>query len=148
MSVDLPHLILATGIAGWCAWLCWDAWRSSPDVENLIMIVPVSASAVIFYLFILADCFRRADQKRRALARGVGLKIAGSMALLAGFVITGPLIGFDVASFVYMFSMMAFLGERRILMLLLVPLLFCGVAIYCFNNLLATPLPLFFVHNS
>ena len=153
IAVDVPHLALASGIAGWCAWFCWDAWRSSADVENLIMIVPVSAAAVIFYLFTLPGCFQLVEtldreKPRKPLSAGVGLKITGSMALLAGFVVAGPLVGFDIASFFYMLAMMAFLGERRILMLLLVPLLFCGIAIYCFNNLLSTPLPLFFVHNS
>ena len=37
-------------------------------------------------------------------------------------------------------------GDRcRILVLLLVPLLFCVAVIYCFSTLLATPLPLFFL---
>ena len=151
LAVDVPHLVFVTCIAAWSAWFCWDSWRSSPDIENLILIVPVSAGAVLLYLFIAAGCFRftgdAADQEtplRESLARGLGVKIAGSMALLAAFVITGPLIGFDIASFVYIFAMLAFLGERRILVLLLAPLLFCAAAIYCFNELLATPLPLYF----
>jgi hypothetical protein len=154
IAVDVPHLLLATGIAGWCAWLCWDAYHSSADVENLILIAPISAAAVILYVFILLSCFHRTSAvdmdptPRKPLVPGTALKVAGSMALLAAFVLAGPLVGFDIASFVYILAMMAFLGERRILMLLLVPLLFCVTAIYCFNNLLATPLPLFFVRNS
>jgi hypothetical protein len=151
IAVDVPHLAFATGIAAWIAWFCWDAWRSSPNIENLILIVPGSAAAVILYLFVAAGCFRAADDAavqeispRKPLAIGVGVKVAGSMALLAALVVTGPLIGFDVASFVYMLAMMAFLGERRIAVLLLGPLLFCVAVIYCFNKLLATPLPLFF----
>ena len=38
--------------------------------------------------------------------------------------------------------MLLLLGERRILVLVLVPALFCAIVIYCFNTLLATPLPL------
>jgi len=36
------------------------------------------------------------------------------------------------------------LGERCIIVLLVVPVLFCAIAIYCFGTLLATPLPLLF----
>lgn len=66
------------------------------------------------------------------------------MALLAAYAAGGPLIGFDVATFAYLLAMLLFLGERRIVVLVLVPGLFCAIAIYCFGTLLATPLPLLF----
>lgn len=151
IAVDVPHLVFVTGMAGWAAWFGSDAWRSNPGVENLILILPVSAAAVILYLFLAFGCFSLAHDAdtpqtspREALAVGIGVKVAGSMALLAGFVVTGPWIGFDIACFVYILAMLAFLGERRILVLLLVPLLFSVIAIYCFSSLLSTPLPLFF----
>jgi len=151
IAVDIPHLIFATCIAGWAAWFCWDAWHASSSIENLILIVPVSAFAVILYLFIVAGCFQRvaaSDQQpaspRSPLASGVAVKIAGSMGLLVALVIAGPFIGFDVACYAYMLAMLAFLGERRIPVLLLVPPLFCVAVIYCFNTLLSTPLPLLF----
>jgi len=153
IAVDLPHFVFATGIAAWSGWFCWNSWRSSPDVENLILIVPVSAGAVLLYLFVAASCFKIIDidqtegsgaSPREPLVRADVIKVAVSMALLAAFVVAGPTIGFDVASFTYMLAMMAFLGERRILVLLLVPLVFSVTVIYCFSSLLGTPLPLFF----
>jgi hypothetical protein len=152
IAIDLPHLAFVSVIGAWSAWFCRDAWRSNAGVENLILIVPISAAAVILYLFIAAGCFSMVGNAdvpgnlpREPLAIGIGGKIAGSMALLAAFVVVAAWIGFDVATFLYVLGMMAFLGERRILVLLLVPLLFCVAAIYCFNNLLQTPLPLLFV---
>ena len=146
VAVDLPHLAFATAIVGWAVWFCRDAWISGPDVENLILIVPVTIAAVIFYPFVIAGCFGSHETfEAPRHTRGNGIKIAGTMVLLAGLVVAGPLIGFDVVSFVYMFAMLFFLGERRIVILLLVPLIFCAVVIYCFNNLLATPLPLYFL---
>jgi hypothetical protein len=150
IAIDLPHLAFATAIAAWCTWFLQDAWRSAPDVENMILIAPAATAAIILYGFVAAGCFRRiaADGEpaplRPPLAASIAIKIAGAMVLLATFVITGPLIGFDIASFVYLLAMMFFLGERRILVLLLVPLIFCLAAIYCFNAILSTPLPLFF----
>jgi Tripartite tricarboxylate transporter TctB family len=152
IAVDLPHLAFVTGIGAWSAWFCRDAWRSNAGIENLIMIVPVSAVAIVLYLFVAAGCFHVVDDSdaqknasREPLASGIGVRIAGSMSLLAAYVVAGPWLGFDVATFLYLIAMMAFLGERRVFVLLLVPLVFCVTVIYCFNYLLATPLPLFFV---
>ena len=149
--VDVPHLGFATAIAAWCAWFCQDAWRAQRDVENLIMILPASLLAVILYCFVAAGCVhivsdpeQGAVAPRQPLAPGMARKIAGTMALLATYVVAGPLIGFDIVSFAYILAMLWFLGERRILVLLLVPALFCAIAIYCFNTILATPLPLLF----
>jgi putative tricarboxylic transport membrane protein len=157
LEIDLPLLALATMIAGWAAWYCWDAWHASSDVENMILILPVSAAAILLYIFVVVGCCKRIRSSEEQSAvltssaeKKTALRIAGSMVLLAGFVVAGPLIGFDIATFVFTLSMMAFLGERRILFLLFGPLLFTAGVIYCFSTLLATPLPVFFVwgHNS
>ncbi len=146
IEVDVPHLSFATAIAGWCVWFCQDAWRAQRDVENLILIVPVTAAAVLFYAAIAAGCFHAVTdgEPRARLAPGIGMKIAGTMALLGAYAAAGPLIGFDVATFVYILAMLLFLGERRIPVLVLAPVLFCVIAIWCFGTLLATPLPLLF----
>lgn len=148
IAVDIPHVAFATGLAGWAVWYCWDAWHANSDVENMILILPVSVAAVLLYFFVVAGCchsVRQGEEQlvslHEPLGRRTALKIAGSMALLAGFVLAGPLIGFDVATFAFMLLMMAFLGERRIAVLILVPLLFSLAVIYCFGTLLATPLP-------
>lgn len=147
IAVDVPHVAFATVIAAWCVWFCREAWISAPNVENLILIVPASTAAMIFYVFVAADCFHSVENIKgptpaphHQLIEGSGIKIAGTMAILTAFVIAAPLIGFDIAFFAYVLAMMAFLGERRIV----VPLLFCIAAIYCFNTILATPLPLYF----
>lgn len=151
IAVDVPHLTFATAIVGWCIWFCQDAWRAQRDVENLIMILPASLLAVILYIFVAAGCVRivnGAEQDavapRQPLASGMAAKIVGTMVLLFAYVVAAPLIGFDVVSFAYILAMLWFLGERRILVLLLVPALFCAIAIYCFDTILATPLPLLF----
>jgi hypothetical protein len=70
------------------------------------------------------------------------------MVLLGALVVAGPTVGFDVAGFVYLAAMMAFLGERRVLVLLLAPLAFCAAVVLGFDKLLAAPLPLFFFHEA
>ena len=147
IGVDLPHLAFATGLMGWIAWFCRDAWLSDNAIENLILIVPASAVALLLYLFVAASCFKPVETEATAsphgrVTSGLALKIAGSMALLAAFAVAGPLIGFDVVSFVYLLAMLLLLGERRIWVLVLAPLIFSALAIYCFGTILATPLPM------
>jgi hypothetical protein len=150
VAVDLPHLALATVIAGWCAWLCFDAWRSRPGVENLILIAPASLAAVVLYVVVAAGCVRKlpagedAGSPRAKIASAVMTKVVGSMTLLTVCVVASPLIGFDLGVFAFLVAMLLLLGERRLLVLLLFPALFCAVAIYCFAAILDTPLPLFF----
>lgn len=147
-AIDIPHIAFATGLAGWAVWYCWDAWHANASVENMIMILPVSAIALVLYFFVIAGSIKRVGQaneqivsSREPHSRRTAIRIAGSMALLAAFVVAAPLVGFDVASFLYMLLMIVFLGERRILVLAIFPLLFTVVVIYCFGTLLATPLP-------
>lgn len=148
VAVDIPQVAFATCIAGWAAWYCWDAWHASAEVENLIMILPVSIIAIVLYFFVLSGSIKRVKKDEEAatapnetVSRKTAIKIFGSMVLLGGFVIAGPYIGFDVASFLYMLLMMAFLGERRPVALVVISVLFSIVVIYCFSTLLATPLP-------
>src|SRR5258708_2079621 len=129
IAVDVPHLAFVTAIVAWCLWFFRDTWLAQADVENLILIAPASIAAGLLYLFVAAGCFRIVGhtddfEARRPLGSGAGVKIAGTMALLAALVIAGPLVGFDVASFVYILATLLLLGERRIIVLLLVPALF------------------------
>jgi putative tricarboxylic transport membrane protein len=151
LAVDVPHLLFASGMALWCVWYGRDAWLAAADVQNLILIAPGTIAAVVLYLVVLKSCLHvtRAAaspviSERAPLSPLVKRRIAGLMILLAAFVLAAPTLGFDVASFAYLLGTLLFLGERRPLMLILVPLLFCVVAIYCFQTILATPLPLMF----
>jgi hypothetical protein len=143
MIRDLPHLLFASAIAGWCAWFGYDAWLAQRGVENLILIVPGAVAAISLYAVIAVQCVRAVDAPAPASpGRHGGGKVVGTMALLAAYAVAGPTIGFDISSFVYILAMLLFLGERRILVLLLVPALFCAVVISLFGIVLATPLPL------
>jgi hypothetical protein len=144
--VDLPHLAFATGITGWAAWFGIDAWQASAEVENLILIAPASFAALVLYLIVAACCFRPADAAapvRQSRHDGAsGGKIAGTMAMLAAFAVAGPLIGFDVAIFVYLLAMLLFLGERRLTVLALLPALLALIVVFGFGTLLDAPLPM------
>jgi hypothetical protein len=153
IAVDIPHLLFVTAIAGWCAWYWLDAWMAAADIQNLSLIEPTAILAVVVYLLILPSCIRIRSaahaagpvlSPRPALVPAFRTRIIGAMLLLALYVAASVTIGFDVASFCYILATLLFLGERRIAVLLLASAGFCAVAIYCFDTILATPLPLFF----
>jgi hypothetical protein len=146
--VDVPHFAFATAIVAWCVWFASDAWRAQADAENVILIVPAAIAAVLFYVFIAISCFKIIDEgqtirlaARRVLDKGMIVKLVGTMALLGAFVAAAPWIGFDAASFVYVFAMLLLLGERRIWVLLVVPAAFAAIAVYGFAAVLSNPLP-------
>jgi hypothetical protein len=63
------------------------------------------------------------------------------MVLLGVYVLTMDRVGFDLATWLYILANLLFLGERRIWILLTVPLGFTAVAIYAFGTILQTPIP-------
>ena len=150
IAVDAPHLAFVTFIAVWCVWFGLDAFSGRADVENLIMIVPGAIVAFMLYFFVAFGCFHvvggvvQPEPSRHPLESGVAIKLIGSMALLVGLVAAGPILGFDAASFLYILAMLLLLGERRIAILLLGPVIFCVVAVYGFNSIVTNPLPLLF----
>jgi hypothetical protein len=151
VAIDAAHLAFVTAIAAWCLWYGLDAYAAQQTLPNLIFIAPATVLALVFYLVIAASCFHvigREEQapecERPPMEKGKPRLIAIAIAMLIAFVIIGPTIGFDVAVFVYVGGMLFFLGERRIWNLILTPLIFYLIAIYCFNQILYAPLPLFF----
>ena len=116
IAVDIPHFAFATGIAGWAAWYCWDAWHANAAVENMILILPVSAIAIVLYFFVVAGSLqtRRSGggASRSSHAACTPAKLRSRLrdpwhCLRASF-LPRRLIGFDVASFAYMLLMMVF----------------------------------------
>lgn len=155
IAVDWPDLAFATAIAAWCAWYCADAWAATADVENLILILPAAGVALVLYAVIARGCMRagipreaRSPPRRKPLDPAIGGKIAGTMAMLMLLAFLGPLVGFDVATFLYILVMLLLLGERRPLVLALAPLLFCIAEIWGFNSILSIPLPMLLIPGS
>lgn len=147
VAVDLAHFLFVAAIAGWIAWYGFDAWSAGADIQNLSLIAPCVALALVLALSILAGCVSVSrtvprESPRAPLAVDFRRRILGTMALLALYVGSAPFAGFDVATFAYVLATLAFLGERRPLVLVLLPAGFCAIAIYGFDTVLATPLPL------
>jgi hypothetical protein len=149
ISVDAGHLALVTALAGWCLWYLLDARAASADIQNLSLIEPVALLMIAVWALIARQTIKigPAAASEQPLGRTkipgpFAHRIFGSMALLAIYVTMATFIGFDVATVVYIAAALVLLGERSIITLVVLPVAFCGVAIYLFNTILATPLPI------
>jgi hypothetical protein len=151
IAVDVPHVVFVSAVVGFCAWYLLDARGASTNVQNLLLIEPISILVFVLYVFILRDAITierpagpllAMPAPREPLTPRFRQRIFGSMALLGLYVLTMAEIGFDLATFLYVLATLFLLGERRIAVLLPVPLLFCALAIYAFGTILSLPVPL------
>ena len=149
ISIDWPHALFVTAIAGWCEWYFLDARAASADVQNLVLIRPLAILVAILWIMILRETIRfapaaraQASPQREELDAPTALKIFGSMGLLGLYVASMSAIGLDLATFLYVLATLLLLGERRLAVLLAVPLVFTAIVVLAFDRLLATPLPL------
>ena len=152
--VDAPHVAFVSAIVGFCAWYLFDARSASTNVQNLLLVEPAAILVLVLYIVILRDAVTverlgaslPSVSQREKLAPRFRRRIFGAMALLGLYVLTMAEIGFDIATFLYVLATLCLLGERRISVLLLVPLLFSAIVIYAFGTLLSLPVPLLMDH--
>lgn len=145
--VDVPHFLFLTGLVGFCTWYFFDAYTASDTLENLLLIEPAVIAAVILYFVILRDVIWVVPDPdvvttgRPPLSILVRTRIFGGMALLIAYVALMGVIGFDVATVVYVAATLALLGERRPVMLVALPLVFGLLVVYGFRQMVTVPVP-------
>ena len=152
--VDWPHLVFVTLLAAAVLWYLLDARTVSLRINNLLLVQPLALFALLMYLLILPQCFRRADAEAgpqeptpedplapalptefRALAR-VGVLGAA----LGVFVFVMNVIGFDIAIWLFALATMLICGERRPIPLAIFPAAVAVVAVYGFRALMPYPM--------
>jgi hypothetical protein len=152
--VDWGHLLFVTILAGAVLWYLLDARSVSLKVNNLLLVQPVAIFALLMYLLIIPQCFRRADQQdvpdepaqddplAPALPREArALAQIGIVALALGaLVFTLNVIGFDIAIWLFCVVVMLVCNERRPLPLILYPLAVTLILVYGFRALMPFPM--------
>lgn len=129
------HLVFVTAVVGFCVWLLADAHESAPTVTNLGAILPGAVLAallgvVIFVQELVAglrgepaepatDAVTLGPARLTEGGRGTGPRPYVLMALVAVFVVLVPVVGFDIATFLFVAAGLAALGERRPLVVVL-----------------------------
>ena len=152
--VDWAHLVFVTLIAVSVLWYWLDARSVSLSVNNLLLVQPLAIFALLMYLAIVPQCFRRADAVDEPDAPVVDDPLApalpteyrelGRVALLGValglMVFSLNLLGFDIAIWLFALATMVICGERRPLALAVYPLAVVIVTVYGFRALMPYPM--------
>jgi uncharacterized membrane protein len=154
--VDWGHLLFLGVIAAAVLWYLLDAVSVSTNIHNLLLVGPLSVLALCLCVVIAPQCFRREDaevEPRSADPHAGGgasalqssdkrnLALIGGVAACLGiYVLSLNIIGFDVATCLFVLAVMLICGERRPLPLILYPLVVAVVVIATFRALLPYPM--------
>jgi hypothetical protein len=151
--VDWTHLIFITLIAAFIIWYWMDARSVSLSVNNLLLVQPLAIFALLMYLLIVPQCFRRADAVEPdkpavddplAPALPTEARELGRVALLGValgvFVFSLNLLGFDIAIWLFALVTMLICGERRPIPLAIFPLAVALITVYGFRALMPYPM--------
>ncbi|HTH96156.1 MAG TPA: tripartite tricarboxylate transporter TctB family protein [Stellaceae bacterium] len=155
-SVDWGHAVFLALVGGAILWYLLDAISVSTDINNLLVVAPISGVALILCLVIIPQLLRRHGQAVQgkgtsgikemgaAELRSTELKhlasIGGVAASLGIYVFMLNVIGFDIATWLFCTAVMFVCGERRPLALATFPLIAAVVLILAFKALLPYPM--------
>ena len=145
VRVDLPQTLFATAIAAFCACYLLNARAASSDVQNMLLIEPAAIAGLILSALIVRDTIRLEPAGTMVAGAPLdrpGARVVGSMVLLGAYVFSMAKIGFDLATYLYILANLILLGERRILVLVVLPLAFAAAIVYGLSAISSIPLPL------
>lgn len=154
-EVDWGHLAFVAAIAAAVSWYLLDAMSVSLNIHNLLLVAPLAVLALCLCIVILPQCVHRrgaeplasGEDPRAAVSAplrsddGKNLLMIGAVTLSLGlYVSLLNVIGFDVATCLFVFAVMLICGERRPIPLIVYPLLVALVLVSGFRALLPYPM--------
>jgi len=164
--IDVGHMLLVLFIAGSVGWYFFDAYTASSNIQNIILIAPASIVAMVLCLILLYQIFYSALSKKTESTQSrpsqhkapagkdafwkqmQGILKRISRYRILAFIITFGLyvgfleiIGFDIATYLFIGVIMALQGERHIWIIVAYSLVFGTLAVWLFG--LMIPYPMF-----
>jgi hypothetical protein len=154
-EVDWGHLIFLAVIAAAASWYLFDAMSVSLNIHNLLLVAPLAVLALCLCVVIVPQCFHRQTVEAAAAgedphaARAEPLRsgdkknllLIGAVAVSLGlYVSLLNVIGFDVASCLFVLAVMLICGERRPIPLIVYPVIVAVVLVAGFRALLPYPM--------
>lgn len=140
------HLALLAVIAAVVVAYLIDARAVSLKINNLLLVQPASVLALLLVALVVPQCFRRLSPEEAAVEHGESLSDLGKIGALAAcfgaFAATLELVGFDVATFLFLVAALFICGERRWWLNLVFSAAFTLVVIYGYGALTPFPFPL------
>lgn len=144
------HIAFVSMLVGYMAWYFFDAVSASANISNLLLILPVTVTALILYVVLIITEIKISKTGRKEpspttqikdkISQKVLLKkwiYAGAMAL---FLVLIPIIGFELSCFLFMSGMLRLLGAQSWTLFILYPFIFSIGISYIFIMLLHVPL--------
>ncbi len=152
--IDVGHLLLVLFIAGSVSWYFFDAYTASSNIQNIILIAPASLLAIVLCLVILYQIFTAQTEKtasRQMLASQHNASTSkdafrkpvqclltrmGRYRIFAFIIAFGlyvgllERIGFDIATYLFIGTIMALQGERHIGIIVAYSLVFGTLAVW------------------
>ena len=152
--IDWAHLVFVTLMAAAVLWYLLDARAVSLRINNILLVQPLALFALLMYLLILPQCFRRADAEAEPQAPAVedplapalptefkALARVGILGVALGLLVFSmDTIGFDIAIWLFALATMLICGERRPIPLAIFPAAVAIVAVYGFRALMPYPM--------
>lgn len=145
--ISTSHLIFLVLVSACAVFLNWSAVTASPTLFNLIIIAPSGVLVVALSLYILSSALKSTSKPKSNAATQLMERKAllGDVVLLAVFAIfclSLTTVGFDVATFLFVWLGIILGGERK----WLAPPIFAAIFTFAltkgFGSLFPFPMPL------
>lgn len=152
LSIEWGHLALVVFIAALVIVYLLDARARSLNLNNLLLVQPASILALVLCAVVIRQCFRRkpelseAEAAERAAAKRIETGNLGRIAAMAGslglMAFGLDVVGFDVASWLFIAIGLVICGERRAWVVLLFPTVFVALLVWSYRLLIPYPITL------
>lgn len=146
--IDLGHLLFVLFILACVVWYFIDAYSASSSIQNLILIAPASGLALVLCAVVLFQILRppktvaeEDKTEKMETAGGWARHRTPIFIVLFGlYVLTLDVIGFDVATYLFVAGAMLLQGERRPWVVVGYSLGFGTLVVWVFTMLLPYPM--------
>lgn len=140
--LSLTHAVFLALVAVITCYITWSAVSASTRLYNLIVVVPVAGIIGVLLVAVLWQALRGTAPDGDMPD---GRATLGDIVLLVGFgvfCLALTQVGFDVATFLFVWAGVAFGGERRLWLPPLFAAVFTLILVKFFGNLFPFPMPL------
>lgn len=143
-GISLSHTVFLVIVIATSSFLFWDSWRSSAKFQNLILIAPMATTSILMALAILAShLLQKPVQKEKTKKQQSPQDLKKILLIIASFgFYTGFLtvIGFDIATFLFISATLWIQGKQKVIPLILYAFLFTLIVVLVFKFLLPYPM--------
>lgn len=148
ISADWGHLTFLTLVVGFATWYLISAVNISGELYNLILIAPCTIAIIVLYGIILFEeisiTYTDKDSGNPPSEPALTpehLRIAAVMVLVSAYIACLEWLGFEIASFLYIYLTLLALGERKFLRIAIFASIFSLLTTWAVVSAATFPIP-------